>query len=780
MANKENKKNEDIVVEIIDFDNGDKDNQNKENNSNDIDKTKTAGASEKEEKTSEKEEKTSEKVEEKADSEKSSGKDDEKSDPEKSSGKDDEKSDSEKSSGKDDEKADSEKTSEKDDQKSDSEKSSGKDDEKTDSEKSSGKDDEKSDSEKSSEKDKEKADENESSDKEEENADTDKDSKKDKKWTAFDIGQIVVIVALLFVCLLGTYKLYQNLTAVRFTKAIALAQNAQNNGDYATAIKYYGQAISIDSKSAVAYEELANCYATLGDTEHVMSVLYSGWQNIGDQTMLDNYISLKLNGVIASIQTSGGSFDAVEDVLDVLKIDGNNENALQLLGTLYSYCMIDKNSSGDSVLFWESDAENSAFAEYLEAVSTMMDIYEVSPSDELEMLIARYIMPEGNVLWIGLNNCSDYALLVQDASTLLGESSSLTSFEGCLEEAVNVSGVFTKFWSKISEDDVDAFRDFMISDKVLDFREALVEGQYPYLELEMENTFCQEGIVLTLEDNCWTYHFPDFSENLKTQGVITLELTYDEVQSAEEAIEEAKENGTLGQTEETAEATEGSAAEESSVDAAEDSSVEASTDELEDDSQEDETEEETGTADSASEASTQEEVRSGKVIMNYEPAVQGDSYFPHMTYYFVCEYEGDVVTYKYQQVITSEDGTKTRTTVDNWGDEELETVIDENLEEETESTETVAPTQTQPQDNSSNTQTTPDVIVDPETGAMYDPNTGLQIDPATGFYIDPATGLYIDPNTWTYIDPATGAVVDPNAPATEEVPTDPNAAATGT
>ena len=163
--------------------------------------------------------------------------------------------------------------------------------------------------------------------------------------------------------------------------------------------------------------------------------------------------------------------------------------------------------------------------------------------------------------------------------------------------------------------------------------------------------------------------------------------------------------------------------------------------------------------------------------MNYEPAVQGTSYFPHTTYYFVCEYEGDVVTYKYQQVITLEDGTKTRTTIDNWGDEELETVVDEDLEEESETEETPAPAQTQPQET--NTQTTPDVIVDPETGAMYDPNTGLQIDPATGFLIDPATGLYIDPNTWTYIDPATGAVVDPNAPATEETPADPNAAAAG-
>ncbi len=605
-----------------------------------------------------------------------------------------------------------------------------------------------------------------------------KKGSKEKKWTAFDIGQIVVIVLLLFVCLFGTYKLYQNLTAVRFTKALALAQNYQSNGDYASAIKYYQQAISIDSKSAVAYEELANCYATLGDTEHVMNVLYSGWQNIGDQTMLDNYISLKLNSVIASIQTSGGSFEAVKNVLDVLKIDGTNENALQLLGTLYSYCMIDKNSSGDSVLFWESEEENTIFSQYLEAVSTMLDIYEVSPSDELEMLIARYIMPEGNVVWIGLNNCSDYALLVQDASDLLGESSSLSSYEGCLEEAANVSGVFTKLWTKVSEDDVDAFRDFMISDKLLAFKDALVAGEYPYLELEMENTFCQEGVILTLEDNSWTYHFPDFSENLSTKGVITLQLTYDEVQAAEQAIEEAKENGTLENTEETVESQE-DATVDSSDESSENSSEESSQDEanLDDASKDTETDDAADTSDSAAEASTEEEIKSGKVIMNYEPAVHGTSYFPHTTYYFVCEYEGDVVTYKYQQVITLEDGTKTRTTIDNWGDEELETVVDEDLEEETETEETPAPTQTQPQET--NTQTTPDVIVDPETGAMYDPNTGLQIDPATGFLIDPATGLYIDPNTWTYIDPATGAVVDPNAPATEETPADPNAAAAG-
>ncbi|PWT28890.1 OCRE domain-containing protein [Butyrivibrio fibrisolvens] len=658
---------------------------------------------------------------------------------------------------------------------------------------------------------KEAQDTNDSADEDDNDEDIARAQKKARFWKAFDIGQIVLIFVLLFVCLFGTYKLYQNMTAVRFTRALALAQSAQNNGDYADAIKYYEQAIGVDSKSLIAYEELANCYATLNDTENVMNVLYNGWLNTSDQSMLDNYISLKLNSVIAAIQTSGGSFEAVEDVLDVLKIDGSNEDALQLLSTLYSYCMIDKNSSGDSVLFWSMDEDEATFDQYIEAVSSMLDIYEMYPSDELEMLIARYIIPEGNVVWINTKNCSDYALLVKDARTLLGESSSLNSFIACLEDADKVSGVFDSIWPLIESGDVEPFRDFMISDDVISLKEYLISGEDQYLELEMENAFCQEGIVMTLEDNLWTYHFPDFSENPATKGVITLQLTYDEVQTAEEAkaeiaeleseesaIEDASEDVSEDASEDVSEdaveddsdddfenaskdASENAsngASEDASKDAVEDASKDASEDAYIDNS-EDET-------DLEENAEDEEVIRSGKISMNYEPSVSGGTYFPHVTYYLTCEYEGDIVNYTYQEVITSEDGTKTRTTINNWGDEDLETVIDEELEEEEEDTSSDN-VNTQPANTNeepADTDATPNVIVDPETGAMYDPNTGLQIDPGTGFYIDPATGLYIDPNTWTYIDPATGAVVDPNAAAqTPDAATPeatPDAAAQGT
>ncbi|WP_027215290.1 OCRE domain-containing protein [Butyrivibrio fibrisolvens] len=622
-----------------------------------------------------------------------------------------------------------------------------------------------------------------SADEDDRDEDIEKAQKKARFWKAFDIGQIVLIFVLLFVCLFGTYKLYQNMTAVRFTRALALAQSAQNNGDYADAIKYYEQAIGVDSKSLIAYEELANCYATLNDTENVMNVLYNGWLNTSDQSMLDNYISLKLNSVIATIQTSGGSFEAVEDVLDVLKIDGSNEDALQLLGTLYSYCMIDKNSSGDSVLFWSMDEDEATFDQYIEAVSSMLDIYEIYPSDELEMLIARYIIPEGNVVWINTRNCSDYALLVKDARTLLGESSSLNSFIACLEDADKVSGVFDSIWPLIESGDVEPFRDFMISDDVISLKEYLISGEDQYLELEMENAFCQEGIVMTLEDNLWTYHFPDFSENPATKGVITLQLTYDEVQAAEEAKAEIAEQAELESEE--------SAIEDASEDVSEDAVEDDSDDDFENASKDSSENASNGASENASngaskdasedaskdnsedetdlEENTEEDeevIRSGKISMNYEPSVSGGTYFPHVTYYLTCEYDGELVNYTYQEVITSEDGTKTRTTISNWGDEDLETVVDEELEEEEDTSSDNATTQpAQTNEEPAATTTTSNVIVDPETGAMYDPNTGLQIDPGTGFYIDPATGLYIDPNTWTYIDPATGAVVDPNAAA---------------
>ncbi|WP_022753378.1 OCRE domain-containing protein [Butyrivibrio fibrisolvens] len=646
---------------------------------------------------------------------------------------------------------------------------------------------------------KESQDTNDSADEDDNDEDIARAQKKARFWKAFDIGQIVLIFVLLFVCLFGTYKLYQNMTAVRFTRALALAQSAQNNGDYADAIKYYEQAIGVDSKSLIAYEELANCYATLDDTENVMNVLYNGWLNTSDQSMLDNYISLKLNSVIATIQTSGGSFEAVEDVLDVLKIDGSNEDALQLLSTLYSYCMIDKNSSGDSVLFWSMDEDEAAFDQYIEAVSSMLDIYEIYPSDELEMLIARYIIPEGNVVWINTKNCSDYALLVKDARTLLGESSSLNSFIACLEDADKVSGVFDSIWPLIESGDVEPFRDFMISDDVISLKEYLISGEDQYLELEMENAFCQEGIVMTLEDNLWTYHFPDFSENPATKGVITLQLTYDEVQTAEEAkaeiaeqdeleseesaIEDASEDVSEDAVEDDSDDDFENASKDASKDATNGVSEDASKDASEDayiDNSEDET-------DLQENAEDEEVIRSGKISMNYEPSVSGGTYFPHVTYYLTCEYEGDIVNYTYQEVITSEDGTKTRTTISNWGDEDLETVIDEELEEEEEEDTSSDNVNTQPANTNeepADTDATPNVIVDPETGAMYDPNTGLQIDPGTGFYIDPATGLYIDPNTWTYIDPATGAVVDPNAAAqTPDAATPeaaPDAAAQGT
>ncbi len=373
--------------------------------------------------------------------------------------------------------------------------------------------------------------------------------RKQKFWNKFDLIERILVVVLAVAILTGAFMLYQNMTSVRVARALTIAEAAESSGDYQKAVENYKKALAQDGSSLVAYQKMANCYVSLGDNKEVEKTLYAGWQSTHNQGLLENYVTVRLNNIMTNIENNSGTFDNVNDVVEVLKLSPNNANAIGLLNTMYDRYMVEQNQDGENVVFWSFNGTKSSFDKYADAVDAMLNLYDASPSEEFKAVIQKYMIPEGTTLWVDLDNCKDYASILEQAQKSLGENSTLSSLEGCLNDAADKNKFFSSLYKKLSEKDVSALIPFVLKGDVIKLKSELEQGEDNYLVLSHDQKFSGNGIVVKLNtDNVWTYQFVDEKNLSGHLGVMSVELSSSSVlrnaQKAKSSVDKSSKAGT--------------------------------------------------------------------------------------------------------------------------------------------------------------------------------------------------------------------------------------------
>ena len=324
--------------------------------------------------------------------------------------------------------------------------------------------------------------------------------------------------------------MYSHLPFVKVNKAIAAGDKYTEDADYEAAIDSYETAISIDKHSVTAYSNMAGAYLSIDDSETAKKILYDGWQNTENEGLLDNYHAVILNEAVDAMNTNKADLNTVLSIVSVLSDDNSSTDAIELLNSAYSRVFSDAYSYDVDAIFRSDSATYSAengtatfsFGEYEAFVKELMGIYESAPSDELKEVILKYATP-GDISFT--LNCSDieaYKELLGSIESKVGSNDSLASMKACLENSIEVQGIFADIFTQLDVGNVDELRNFVVSDEYINLRNIFLNKE----ETPQENTtyvaISREAVILNNTDGKWSYRFLNFEENPTTAGVITL------------------------------------------------------------------------------------------------------------------------------------------------------------------------------------------------------------------------------------------------------------------
>ncbi|MCR4901840.1 MAG: tetratricopeptide repeat protein [Butyrivibrio sp.] len=331
--------------------------------------------------------------------------------------------------------------------------------------------------------------------------------------------ELGLVVFGLFGSVIGGVILYNQLPGVKASKAVAAGNEYKESAEYQQAIESYENAIEIDASNLEAYSNMAGAYLSLEDTESAKTVLYSGWENTQSEALLNNYYAVVLNEAVKKINAGEGDMETVASMINVLSMDPDNADALELVSSAYSYAFGSTDDSGNNLTFWESD---DAFDTYDKAMVSLMDTYEENPSDELSAIITKYLVPASDSVYFKYEDAAEYTLLLERAASLGLSTAESDSLEACFGDASGVLSVFEGIFSEVDSGNIEALREFVVSEDYITLRDAFLNNEETILQNTTYVPVSREGLVLERTDGTWTYRFMSFDENPSTQGVLTL------------------------------------------------------------------------------------------------------------------------------------------------------------------------------------------------------------------------------------------------------------------
>ena len=345
-----------------------------------------------------------------------------------------------------------------------------------------------------------------------------------------DVRKIGIIAAAIVVIGGAGFGIYSHLPSVKVNKAIAAGDKYTQDADYEAAIDSYETAISIDKHSVTAYSNMAGAYLSIDDSESAKKILYDGWQNTENEGLLDNYHAVILNEAVDAMNSQKADMNTVLSIVSVLSDDNTNKDAVELLDSAYSRVFTDAYSYDEDALFRsdcatyssENGSATFSFGQYESFVKELLGIYEANPTEELKQVVLKYATP-GDISFT--LNCSDieaYKELLASIETQIGSDDNLSSMKACLENSIDVSGIFADIFTQLDVGNVDELRDFVVSDQYINLRNIFLNKEKTPQENTTYVPISREAIILNNNEGKWSYRFLNFEENPTTAGVITL------------------------------------------------------------------------------------------------------------------------------------------------------------------------------------------------------------------------------------------------------------------
>lgn len=309
----------------------------------------------------------------------------------------------------------------------------------------------------------------------------------------------------------GGFTVVWNLPTVKLSRQLSAGEEYTEEAAYSEAIEAYETALEIDSTSVEAYRCMAGAYLDMKDESHAKQVLYEGWENTQDESLLQYYCTVILNEAVEDINGGRVDFATVEKMMTVLDQGVLKEETLELMDTVYERLIESYKDAGEEATI--------DFAAYEQMMERLFTLYQGDKSEEVGAVVSKYGYLEMENLMLPAEHVDAYLSILEEADGMV-QLPARSDLIACLHREKEVQEIFAGIFQEFDGGNYEAAKEFIVTDTYIGLRDAFINRSMEYWTGETYIPVSREYVKLKQSEGAWTFSFPDFNENETTAGVI--------------------------------------------------------------------------------------------------------------------------------------------------------------------------------------------------------------------------------------------------------------------
>lgn len=400
------------------------------------------------------------------------------------------------------------------------------------------------------------------------NRDEERARRREKRKRQVMVYRICITVIIVLVIAAGAGAYIWNLPSLKLSRKLSDGNKYTESGELTKANNSYKEALKIDSGTVEAYRCLARNNIELNDSLSAKEILYTGWENTNDESLLHYYCVVILNEAVAQINKKECSAETIGKCLQVLQIENDNEDALSLLDICYERLYtgsdkkntyknflyednldnvslddiffdavsIDNISFGDAsldiasseIIFSEDAAADNTYSDeaapyenYENQLRALLALYDETGLDAVGRLLAEYAVIDIEHVYFKADYITKYHNLLEDIYAVVSDKA-VGELIACLSQAIETQEAFADIFAEFEKGNFESAKEFIVSDTYIKIRDSFINGQSGYWEGTASVPINQEQIVIHKTPDGFKYFWPDYDDCENMQGVITV------------------------------------------------------------------------------------------------------------------------------------------------------------------------------------------------------------------------------------------------------------------
>lgn len=343
--------------------------------------------------------------------------------------------------------------------------------------------------------------------------------------------------------------------SVKLSRRLSKGDQYTTEEDYANAQNAYEEALQIDPTTVKAYRRMADNYLAQGQMAEAKQILYTGWEQTQDEELLHYYCVEVHNEAVEETNQGNCTLATVDKFIQVLELEADNEDTMEALQACYEHLFKVTDEEDTCLLFFDEDTseDTCSYKEYEQLLRRLLAVYDESPSDGLEDILARYALIDMPYVWVSIPHVDAYTVLLTDINHKI-QDSDIAETLACLDRAKEVEDYFSTAFTEFESGNYAYARDLVSEESYQQIRDDFIEENSGYWEGSIYIPVNKEQLVLHREENQVRFYFPDDEDYENRQGIITVWGTKQEddgVQRSAISYEPVEENGADSHTEYT-------------------------------------------------------------------------------------------------------------------------------------------------------------------------------------------------------------------------------------